>query len=161
LSKLAKIDPNFQEQYSLAESLSVQAEELARTLRTYSEKVEYSPSRLVEVEERLDALNRLKRKYGGSIETGLGHPGKTAKDLSDITNSEERLVELRKQEETLLHQIGDLASRLSMARTGAAIKLGTNVETEMQDLRMEGARFQVELTQEDDPEGCFVGERRL
>ncbi len=118
LSKLAKIDPKFQEQYSLAESLSVQAEELARTLRTYSEKVEYSPSRLVEVEERLDSLNRLKRKYGGSIEAVLAYAEKASKDLRDITHREERLVELRKEEETLLHQIGDLASRLSMARVG-------------------------------------------
>jgi DNA repair protein RecN (Recombination protein N) len=161
LAKLAKVDPVFEEQQALAESLAVQTEELGQVIRTYNEKVEYNPSRLAEVEERLDALNRLKRKYGGTIEAVLAYAEKAAKDLSDITHSEERLEELRQQEETLLHQIGDLASRLSRAREGAAETLSRGIETEMQELRMEGARFEVAVSQLDDPSGCYVGEHRF
>src|SRR5260221_3168761 len=161
LAKLAKIDPFFEEQQTVAEGLAVQAEELARSLRTYNEKVEYNPSRLVEVEERLEALNRLKRKYGGSIEAVLAYSEKATSDLSDITHSEERLATLREQEDTLLHQIGDLAWRLSNTRSRGAEQLSKGIETEMQDLRMEGARFQVAVTQEDDPDGCYIGDRRF
>src|SRR5581483_3160207 len=78
-----------------------------------------------------------------------------------ITHSEERLEELRQQEETLLHQIGDLASRLSRAREAAAETLSRGIETEMQELRMEGARFEVSVTQIDDPTGCYVGDYRF
>jgi DNA repair protein RecN (Recombination protein N) len=161
LGKLTKIDPVFEEQQTLAESLAVQAQELAEAIRAYNEKLEYNPSRLVEVEERLDALNRLKRKYGGSVEAVLAYSEKAAKDLRDITHSEERLGELREQEQTLLHQIGDLAVRLSKARQNAAETLGRGIETEMQELRMEGARFEVQVEQEDDPDGCYVGEHRF
>ncbi|MEP7285636.1 MAG: DNA repair protein RecN [Chloroflexota bacterium] len=161
LTKLAKIEPAFEEQHTLAESLAVQADELARAVRTYYDRVEYNPSRLVEVEERMDALTRLKRKYGGTLEAVLSYREKAQKDLSDITHSEERLVELRQQEETLLHQIGDIAVRLSSARAKASKVLSQGIEAEMQDLRMEGARFEVSITQEEDPEGCYVGEQRL
>jgi DNA repair protein RecN (Recombination protein N) len=161
LSKLAKIDPKFQSQSTEVESISAQAEELAAAVRRYREHVEYNPNRLNEVEDRIDALNRLKRKYGGTIEAVLEFSEKAKKELNDITHSEERLAALRQEEDRLLHQVGDLAARLSDARKAAAIKLARAIEAELEDLRMEGARFDVQITQEEDPEGCFVGDRRL
>ncbi len=161
LAKLAKLDPKFEEQQALCENLEAQAEELAGAIRHYRESVEYNPSRLNEVEERVDALNRLKRKYGGSIEAVLAYAEKARKELNDITHSEERLAELRQEEETLLRKIGDLGAKLSKARQSAAQKLSRGIETELQDLRMEGTRFDVHISQVDDPEGCFVGDRRL
>jgi DNA repair protein RecN (Recombination protein N) len=71
LSKLAKLDPALEDRYQLAETLSVQADELARSVRQYREQIEYDPRRLEEIEERLEVLTRLKRKYGGSIEAVL------------------------------------------------------------------------------------------
>jgi DNA repair protein RecN (Recombination protein N) len=165
LARLAKIDPKFEEQRALAESLKVQAEELAQTLRRYHETIEYNPTRLNEVEDRVDALNRLKRKYGGTVEAVLTYAETAQNDLDDITHSEERLAELRQQEETLLHHIGELAMTLSAARASAAVQLAAGIEEEMRDLRMEGARFQVQMAQEEAPDGCFVDsdgvERRL
>jgi DNA repair protein RecN (Recombination protein N) len=161
LAKLAKIDPKFEEQETIAGNLSAQAEELAEAIRHYRESVEYNPTRLVDVEERIEALNRLKRKYGGSIEAVLAYSEKAKKELNDITHSEERLAELREEEETLLRQIGDMAARLSAARQAAAIKLSRAIEAELSDLRMEGTRFEVQIEHTEDPEGCFVGEQRL
>jgi len=161
LAKLAKVDPKLEEQRALAESLSAQAEELADAIRHYREHVEYNPLRLNEVEERLDALNRLKRKYGGSIEAVLDYRDKAIRDLDNITHSEERLKELREQETQLLHQIGSVASMLSAARVTAGAKLSRAIEAELQDLRMEGTRFEVQLTQVEDPEGCYVKDKRL
>ncbi len=161
LSKLAKVDPKLEDQRTLAESLSAQAEELADAIRHYREHVEYNPLRLNEVEERLDALNRLKKKYGGTVEAVLAYRDKAIQDLNNITHSEERLTELRQQENQLLHQIGGVATMLSAARATAALKLGQSIEAELQDLRMEGTRFEVQLTQTEDPQGCFVKDRRL
>jgi len=162
LAKLARIEPSFEESHALAESLSAQTEELARTLRDYRERIEYSPSRLNEVEERLEALSRLKRKYGGTIEAVLAYREKIQKELTDITHSEERLIELRAQEEVLLHKIGEIAAAVSAIRRKFAAALGGNIEKELQELRMGGARFQVAITQTEAPDsGCYVGERRL
>ncbi len=161
LTKLARIDPSFEDARTLAESLSEQADDLARTVRAYRDRIEYNPSRLNEVEERVDALARLKRKYGGSIEAVLDYSTKAQRDLDTITHSEEHLAELRVREDQLLHQIGTMAAKLSAARRAAAQTLGHQIETEMQELRMGGARFEVALSQSDDPNGCFVNERRL
>ncbi len=162
LTKLARINSTFGESQGLAESLSVQVEELARTLRQYRERVEYSPSRLNEVEERLEALTRLKRKYGGTIEAVLAYREKAQKELNDITHSEERVAELCEQEDRLLHRIGDAATRLSAGRQSSAKVLGSGIESELQELRMGGARFEVSITQTEDSEaGCYMNGTRL
>lgn len=161
LAKLAKIDARFEEQHTLAEGLSVQATELAAMVRHYNENIEHSPARLNDVEDRLDALNRLKRKYGGTIEAVLEYRDKAQQEFDGITHSGERLTELRAEEDKLLHKIGDLAAKLSTGRAAAATRLSKGIEAELQDLRMEGARFEVAMSQEDDPQGCYVGNKRL
>jgi DNA repair protein RecN (Recombination protein N) len=162
LTRLAKVDPSLNEVSELADSLSVQVEDLADTVRDYGEKIEYNPTRLNETEERLEALNRLKRKYGGSLEAVLAFRDKAQQELQSITNSEARIAELEKEEDALLRQIGDIAFRLSNRRQKAAITLGRSIEAELQELRMGGAKFEVSITQVEDPEhGAYVEGRRL
>ncbi|NLF75930.1 MAG: DNA repair protein RecN [Chloroflexi bacterium] len=161
LSRLAKLDPTIAEYAELAESLSAQADELARTVRQYREDIEYDPHRLDQIEERVEIITRLKRKYGGSIEAALAHADKARAELESITHSEERLAELRAQEDRLLHQIGTLAAQLSAKRRAAAQKLTEAIVRELDELRMQGARFEVQIAWQDDPEGCFVEDRRL
>ena len=161
LSRLAKLDPSIAEYAELAESLSAQADELARTVRQYREDIEYDPHRLDQIEERVEIITRLKRKYGGSIEAALAHADKARAELESITHSEERLAELRAQEDRLLHQIGTLAAQLSAKRRAAAEKLTEAIVRELDELKMQGARFEVQIAWQDDPEGCFVEDRRL
>jgi len=161
LKKLADIDPTMAEAFQLAESLSVQADDLGATMRRYRESVEYSPSRLDELEERLEAIRRIKRKYGGTVQAALEYAARAAAELDTIQHSEERLAELREKEEAQLRQIGDLAARLSQTRQQAAARLAQSIERELGDLRMAGGRFEVNIEQQEDPDGAYVGERRL
>jgi len=161
LSKLAKLDPSLEEDYQLAETISMQADELARAVRQYREGVEYDPRRLDEIEERLEVLNRLKRKYGGTIEAVLEHAARARAELDAITHSEERLAALRDEEERLLRQIGRQAGALSAQRQAAAQRLTEGIVRELGDLKMEGARFEVRFEQVEDPDGCYVEGRRL
>ncbi len=161
LSRLAKLDPTITEYAELAESLSAQADELARAVRQYRETIEYDPHRLDQIEERVEIITRLKRKYGGSIEAALAHADKARAELESITHSEERLAELRTQENRLLRQIGTLAAQLSAKRRAAAQQLTGAIVRELDELKMQGARFEVQIAWEDDPEGCFVEDRRL
>lgn len=161
LSKLAKLDPSLEDEHQLAETISVQADELARTVRQYRESIEYDPRRLDDIEERLEVLNRLKRKYGGTIESVLEHAARARAELDAISHSEERLAALRDEEERLLHRIGQQAGQLSARRQTAAQRLTQGIVRELGDLKMEGARFEVQFTQAETPEGCYVEGRRL
>jgi DNA repair protein RecN (Recombination protein N) len=161
LAKLAKLDPTVEDRARLIDSLSVQVQELSRVIREYREEIEYDPHRLNEIEERFELLNRLKRKYGGTLEAVLEVARKAQAELDAITHSEERLAELRGQEERLLREIGELAGHLSRVRQEASGRLTQAIVEELGDLSMPGARFEVQIAHEDDPQGCYVGDGRL
>lgn len=161
LSRLAKIDSDMTEAHELSESLSAQAAEIASLLVEYTEDIEYQPGRLDEVEERLEAINTLKRRYGATIEAVLAHAERAQNELDGIENSEERLEELRAEEDDLLRRIGEMASKISRVRQIAGKGLSQNIIKELADLRMARAQFEVAVTQTDDPKGCYVGDRRL
>lgn len=161
LGKLSNIDPDLKEEHDLAEEACATVEELATTLRRYAERVEYNPERLNEVEERLELINTLKRRYGMTIEAILEHADRAREELNGIEHSEERLEELRKQEESYLRHVGELAERISRARVAAARRLSASIVEELADLRMANARFEVEINRHEDPNGCYVGDKRI
>ncbi|MBL8156719.1 MAG: DNA repair protein RecN [Anaerolineae bacterium] len=160
LGKLANIDTDMKEDAELADSLSVEAEELALALRRYADRVEYNPDRLDEVEERLEVINKLRRRYGASIEAVLQYAEKARKELENIENSDERLEKLRGDEDKLLHHVGEVADRISKVRQMMGQKMGERVVAELDDLRMERAQFKVSIERREDATGCFVGEKR-
>ncbi len=162
LARLAAIDPTMAEHAEWADRLSAEAEELGEAMRHYHEDIEYSPARIDELEERLEAISRIKRKYGGTVVSALDFAGRAEAELDKIEHSEERLQELRAQEKDLLKSIGELAARLSEGRQKAAQKLAKSIERELADLRMEGAQFAVGIEQEQDTDnGAYVGKERL
>lgn len=161
LDRLARIDSSLGELAEMAETISVQADELARGMRVYADELEFEPHRLDQIEERVEALTRLKRKYGGSIEAVLAHAEQARAELDAISHSEERLAELRAEEDRVLHAIGDAAQSLSEARRDAAERLTRAIVGELDDLRLQDARFEVRMEQVDDPDGCYVGADRV
>ena len=156
LNSLAKIDPTLEQYRDIAQSLSEQLTELARDLRGYREAIEFNPKRLDQVEERLDLIKSFQRKYGNTIEDVIAFGQKAQIDLDGITHAGERIEALRKQEETLLKKIGKLGQALSEARRGAGERLAQGIEAELGDLRMEGARFGVDIQWEEADDGAFV-----
>jgi DNA repair protein RecN (Recombination protein N) len=161
LTELTQIDASLASHRGATEALTAQAEELARDLRAYLERIEFSPARLQEVEERMDLIYRLKRKYGDSIPEVLAFAETAARELEAITHSEERVEELQAREEALLREIGALAADLSRQRREAADNLATAIEMQLDDLQMAHTRFAVAFEQADAPDGAFVGDRRL
>ncbi len=98
LEALSKIDPARQSLTDQVESISVQVEELTRDLRDYLEEVEPNPRRLEQLEERLELLRNLKRKYGGSLESVLAHAQKARQDLEKIEHAEEQIADLKNKQ---------------------------------------------------------------
>jgi len=161
LDKLERIDPTLQPLRQETESIAEGLQELARSLRTYREGIEYSPQRLGQVEERLGLIYSLKRKYGDSIAEILAFGAAAQHELDSIIHAEERIEELEAEEEQLLRSFGELGKEISSRRQEAAERLAAAVETELADLRMARARFGVAITQVDDPAGAYVDSRRL
>ncbi|HIP96055.1 MAG TPA: DNA repair protein RecN, partial [Anaerolineae bacterium] len=161
LAALAKIDHGAEEQSQKAEEIASQLAELARQVRAYQDGIEFSPQRLQQVEERLDLIYSLKRKYGDSIAEVLAFGEAAAAELETITHSEERVEALRAQEDALLHEIGRLGAELSARRREAGDRLAAAVEAQLDDLKMAGARFGVSIVQNEAADGAWVGERRL
>jgi DNA repair protein RecN (Recombination protein N) len=161
LAALVKIDPGAEEQSRMAEEIASQLAELGRQVRAYQDGIEFSPQRLQRVEERLDLIYSLKRKYGDSIAEILAFGEAAAAELETITHSEERVEALRTQEDALLREIGQVGAELSARRREASDRLATAVEAQLDDLKMAGARFGVSIVQSEAVDGAWVGERRL
>ncbi len=161
LAKLVELDGSLAEQQKALEATSYQLQEVAAALRTYREGMDYDPQRLHQVEERLNLIYDLKRKYGDSIEEILAFGESAGKELATLSHSEERIEELRRQEEQLLTEIGRLASELSMAREEASKTLAEAMEAELKDLGMERARFSVSIKQRPAEDGVLVDGERL
>lgn len=161
ITGLAKYDPAVKDLNEEAESASAQADDLARSLRNYRDSVDHNPKRLAQVDDRLDLIYGLKRKYGDSIEEVLQFGQNAAAELATISHSEQRTEELRVQENGLLQAISSLAVDLSSARREAGERLSTEIETQLQDLGMEKAKFGVALERADDPDGVPVDGKHL
>ena len=109
-------------------------QDLVETLRDYQRRVEHNPRRLTEVEERLELIRSLERKYGPTVSDVLTYVQQAKEELEAITHSEERIAELRQEEEKLLDELGAAAIDLSLQRREAAHHLAQSIEQELQDL---------------------------
>jgi DNA repair protein RecN (Recombination protein N) len=161
LNSLAKIDPSMAEQRDLAVALSEQFKDLARELEDYREEIEFNPKRLDAVEERLELIKNLKRKYGASLEDVLAYGAQAQVERDGLTHSGERLAELGAREDKLLRRIGQLGAALSTARRAAGESLARAIEAELADLRMDRAQFGVDVRAEPDATGAHVDGQRV
>ncbi|RMF37892.1 MAG: DNA repair protein RecN, partial [Chloroflexi bacterium] len=156
VTRLVRLDPSMASLQTQLETLSYHLDDVAQALADYREQIEFNPRRLAEVEERLEVIRRLQRKYGETIEEVLDYARRAAAELERITTGGERVEALQAEEAALLAEVGRLAARLSARRQEAAARLATAVEAELADLRMAGARFAVAFRWRPDPQGCPV-----
>src|SRR5512140_951940 len=161
LAALAKVDSLQNELANQAELLLDTMSDLIHSLRDYLEEIESNPKRLDEVEEHLDLIHSLTRKYGGSIPAVISYGTEARKQLETITTAGERIDELEMQEAKLLEKLARQGSLLSEKRKAAAIEMGNGIETELDDLRMEAAKFGVDFQTKPDPNGAPVNGSRI
>lgn len=153
LSHIARLDSSQQPLVERAQELFDGLADLTLELRDYIETIEFNPQRLQDLEERLDLIQGLKRKYGSSIAEVLAFAEKAGQELEAIGNAEERIASLEKEEIELLKQIAGQGEALFKARQAAAKDMSAALEDQLKDLRMVGALFDVEFTRKPDPLG--------
>ena len=157
LSQLEQLDPSLRHNLEPVDALMHQVDELARALRSYRDETEYSPDRLHELEERLDLINRLKRKYGSTIGEILAFGERASQELETLDHREERVEELKAREMDLRRQVGRLAGQLSEARQHAARGLADAIQEEAAGLGFGHAEVLVDIRQSDSEDGVPVG----
>jgi len=137
-SSQSSISEKFEGSFSLLTDLS-------RELREYLEQIEFNPQRLNQVEERLELIDVLKRKYGKTIQDILDYLINAAVEKDTITHAGERIEELVLLEQELLKQLVISGEALSKSRHKAAKKLEQGIEKELIELNMDGALFKVDF----------------
>jgi DNA repair protein RecN (Recombination protein N) len=151
LTELAEYESTFGGYLEGLESARALLEDLAFSLRDFADRLEFSPSRLAEIEDRLAELSRLKRKYGGSIESALEHLARSQDRLRAIEQSDERESELRAALDVAERRYLELARKLHSTRVKAAKRFEQAVEQGIAEVAMENGRFQIQIETSDTP----------
>ena len=143
---LASLDARFAPYLDAREAVKSQLEDLAFFLRSYAAGIDASPSRLQDIEDRLAALERLKKKHGPSLDEVLASAERLRRDLHDIEHAAERTVELDQALSAARDAYLVAARRLSSARREAAPDFSKRLERALADLAMTRTRCEVRMT---------------
>ncbi len=145
LEELARYDPKFAECVQQIIAARASVEDVSATARDYAETIQASPDRLEEIEDRLAALDRLKRKYGATLAEVVAYGEEVAGKIADIENRDEIVKELRVELDVAEEAYRVAARALTAERKAAGAKLGASAERQINDLAMK-VRFEVRVT---------------
>ncbi|MBX6358625.1 MAG: DNA repair protein RecN [Acidobacterium ailaaui] len=149
LEELARYDAKFQDAIQQIASARAVVQDVSATVRDYAEGIQASPERLAEIEDRLAALDRLKRKYGATLAEVIAYGEEIAVKLNEIENRDEIVKSLRVELKAAEDEYRKAAQSLTHLRTEAAKKLEKLAEAQINDLAMR-ARFAVTVTPSED-----------
>ena len=153
LKELAAIDAELVEDRDRFAEALAQLTDLAQRLRAYRDRLEFDPDKLEKVEERLDLIRRLVKKYGGSLEEVVRRGERAQQELRELETGEADLKELSSQVADAHEKVAKLAQALSRKRTKTASDLEKRLERELKDLRMDHARVRIAVEQGSDSDG--------
>jgi DNA repair protein RecN (Recombination protein N) len=151
IEEIARFDTKFEELLASLQAAKAAIEDVSATVRDYAEGIDASPERLAQVEDRLAQFDRLKRKYGGSVDEVIAYGEEVARKLSEVENREEIALELKKQMAAAAESYLGAARSISRKRYTAARELQKLVEAEINQLAMK-AQFKIEVAGADDPQ---------
>jgi DNA repair protein RecN (Recombination protein N) len=149
IEELSRYEFKFKEALAAIETARISVEDVGATLRDYAGGIQASPEHLAEVEDRLAVLDRLKRKYGPTLQDVIHHGEEVSRKLCEMENKDEILAELRAQLAEAAQEYLRAAQSISKKRYEAARKLEKLVETEINDLAMK-SDFHIEVSGTDE-----------
>jgi DNA repair protein RecN (Recombination protein N) len=139
------LDPKLGEALEMIKSARANLEEAARTLGAYAAKIEADPARLEEIDNRVQELTRLKRKYGGSIETAVETLERSRAEIGELEGISESKAQVETAMKAALDELAAHANKLSSIRHRAAADLGRKMEAELKTLGMRSPGFEPRL----------------
>ena len=156
LSSLAKIDAQMQNLADQAEAALSSLTDIAYELRRYNEQIEFNPARLDQIELRIDLINSLKKKHGGSIDSVIKFFASAQDELSKIEGVEGQIDELGKKISRVKENLANSALSLSASRQQAANSMSAQMEEQLSQLEMRKARLKVLIARQEDETGLPI-----
>ncbi len=156
LLEAAALDPKLGDALEMIKSARANLEEAARALGAYASKIEADPARLEEIDNRLQELTRLKRKYGGSIDTAVETLERSRTEIGELEGIGESKAQVEAAMAAALDDLVAHANKLSSIRKRAAADLGRKMETELKSLGMRSPGFEPRLGALTSDEAGFV-----
>ena len=142
---LAHYDENMAKVHQSIEDAYFQLQDSADEIRDFGEKIDYSPQKLDAMQSRMEEINKLRRKYGSSIEEILAYCEKAKDELSYIENYDANLAQLEQEVADLTQELKQEAATLHKLREQSAAKLTNDIITELKSLSMPDARMKINL----------------
>jgi len=156
LITLSRIDTNIQPLSDLVEAALSSLTDVAYELRRYNDQIEYNPSRLDQIETRIDMINSLKRKHGGSVESVIDYFSSAQTELDKIEGVEDEIKEVKQKILQLKASLAVKALSIRNTRQKSAQQLATQMQEQLSQLEMGKARLRVQLSERQDPEGLDI-----
>ena len=150
LEHISAYDAHLETMHEKLSSVLAELEDVTHELRAYIDSMDYQAGELDVLEERLQTIFQLKRKYGQNEASILAYLEQAKQELSEIENSDELREQLSKQLQQETEKLSGLASKLSEERYETAIRLQTAIMQELSDLDMQKMRFSVSVVPEQD-----------
>lgn len=151
LRELEQLDPATLEMTSGFDSASIELEDLSQALTDYIDKLDLDPESLRAMEQRIDLLENLRRKYGNSIEEVIAHGEQAAEKLARIDNRGEELQRLEAEVAEAERKTQSLGQALSKKRRSAAPRLAKEISRHLKDLGFKQSKFEIQLEPLDSP----------
>jgi DNA repair protein RecN (Recombination protein N) len=148
-SLIASVDKSASSVCGELENAYAQIKDAAQILKDYSESLSGDPNEINEVEERLDLIYRLKRKYGSTIEEILAQKDSAEEELEFIENSDKLRTEYTQQKDELMKKIKNICSKMNTIRNDKARIIEKQIEKQLYDLEMKNAKFCINVTRKD------------
>lgn len=147
LSKIARFDESLSQIHDLVADLMYQAQDAAEQVKDRIYSLSYSADELERIEERLDTIHRLRRKYGATCEDILAYLERAKKELDEIEFADERMAQLQRKLQKAEQEACAMAERLREARKQASVTLTERVLKELSDLDMKKVQFACQFTE--------------
>ena len=151
LNKISEFDDELEEIAEMAENIYYSLQDLGYRLRDYHENQEFNPERVKELENRLDLINNLRRKYGDTVEEILSYREDLEEEKKELNQLENKLANIQDRIDREQNKLSEKAEKLSTFRREAAAGLEDKIKAELADLALSEARFEVQIETREQP----------
>ncbi|MFV1948555.1 MAG: DNA repair protein RecN [Anaerolineales bacterium] len=157
VEELSKTDPALEGLNQRTGALNDSLFDIGKDLRSYLDNLEFDPGELEKVQDRLELIHSLKRKYGENIPDVLAFRERSQNELTEISNRSTSIQELEEIETKFFGELYERGSALTEGRKKGAVKLASELEIQLDDLKMSGSRFEASFLRSEDPAGIPTG----
>ncbi len=145
LEKVESLDTKYENTLNTLKSIYYDLQELSRDVKSFKDEIEFDEEERQRIEERVDLIHDLKRKYGNNIEEILRYKEEITNEVGKIENSEEQILKLKKELKDVKSKMKDICIKMNKIRVQHAEILSNKINIELEELEMKNAKFKVEI----------------